>query len=94
MPDDNGRTFLGLSQLGAYEERAISEYNDALPQSGDRLFVESQDGIRLDPLGMSDPRSGERTATGRRELYANGYREAGDRLVNTGRIRTPKFFRP
>lgn len=70
MPDDDAAQPIDLDDFAAeaQEERMISEYNQTFPLRGDRLFVETQRGIRLDPLGMTDFCTGERSATGRREL--------------------------
>jgi hypothetical protein len=53
---------------------------ESLPKVGDRLFVASDTGARLDPLGYTS--GGEpRAKTGRWELYADGFLSAADRLV-------------
>ncbi len=60
------------------EEQKLAEW---LPRVGDRLFVESNSGAHLDPLGCSMPGE-QRSLTGRWQLYAGGFLAAGDRLVD------------
>ncbi len=50
-------------------ERQLADW---LPKTGDRLFVESNGGARLDPLGFSMPGE-QRSPTGRWQLYAGAF---------------------
>ncbi len=64
------------------EEQIVREYYDSFPKEGDKLFVESDSGARLDALGTPTPES-PRSIAGRRGLYSEGYLLAGDRLVDS-----------
>ncbi|MFQ5662385.1 MAG: hypothetical protein ACE5HL_00950 [Terriglobia bacterium] len=59
-----------------------SELADWLPNPGDRLFLASPTGARLDPLGLT-PYGEPRRTTGRWQLYADGFLAAADRLVES-----------
>lgn len=63
-------------------QRSIEKkIQDWLPRPGDKLFLDSQNAKHLDPLGYSSP--GERSPIGRWELYADGFRNAADRIVDS-----------
>jgi hypothetical protein len=67
---------------GFFRTRAAeTELAEWLPKQGDRLFVASNKGARLDPMGFT-PYGGERPPTGRWQLYAEGFLAAADRLVD------------
>lgn len=55
---------------------------DWLPKPGDRLFIATETGLHLDPLGLT-PRGEERQLAGRWQLYAEGFLSAADRLVDS-----------
>jgi len=63
------------------EEQIVREYYDSFPKKGDKLFVETDSGARLDALGTPTADS-PRSIAGRRGLYSAGYLLAGDRLVD------------
>lgn len=69
------------------EEELADELANWLPLRGDRLFQESLAAVPLDPLGATLPGS-ERSPSGRWTLYADGFLEAADRLVD-GYSQTP-----
>ena len=57
------------------------ELADWMPNPGDRLFVATDTGARLDPLGLT-ARGEERHPAGRWQLYAGGFLSAADQLVD------------
>ena len=64
------------------ESQIATEARDWLPKKGDRVFVATNEGCRLDPLGFTG--YGEpRNPTGRWQLYASGFLSAADRLVES-----------
>jgi hypothetical protein len=68
----------GLQEDEAALRRDLREW---LPVTGDRMFVESPTAVSLDPLGFGFP--GENHGhIGRWDLYAAGYLEAADAIVN------------
>jgi hypothetical protein len=67
---------------GSSEANIAKEIADWLPKPGDRMFVASDTGVRLDPLGFS-AYGGPRELTGRWQLYSGGFLSAGDRLVES-----------
>lgn len=55
-----------------------------LPRKGDRFFKEApnwNDNLVVDPLGMTDFDGNRISSSGRRDLYASGYKRAADLLV-------------
>lgn len=59
-------------------ERQLADW---LPKAGDRLFIGSNTGAYVDPLGFSAP-GGQRSLTGRWQLYSGGFLAGGDRLAD------------
>lgn len=74
--------YFSLDDLREYEEQIIRDWNESFPKPGDRMFVPSASGAHIDPIKLAYPGSGGRPSEGRLALYAEGYREAGDRLVD------------
>jgi hypothetical protein len=71
-----------LADLKNSDEQLMHEFEDWFPTLGDKIVVSGRSGMRVDPLGFSDPiRPGERALFGRWDLYADGFKEAADRLV-------------
>jgi hypothetical protein len=69
--------------IGRNEEEGSQiarELGEWLPSRGDRLFVTSDQGHRLDPLGFTVPGE-QRRPTSRWQLYSSGFLHAADRLV-------------
>jgi hypothetical protein len=73
--------------LRAEEEAIERELAEMFPKKGDRLFVPSPSGARLDPLGFTGPGE-KRSPIGRWQLYSGGFLHAADRLVD-GTIGAP-----
>src|SRR5713226_4648281 len=71
---------LGSSQPDSDRELA-EEFADWLPKKGDRLFIPGLAGAVLDPLGMT-AHGKPRNQTGRWRLYASGFLQAADQLVD------------
>jgi len=66
------------------ENQLSRELSEGLPNPGDKLVQETPAGLRVDPLGYSDPRTPEtRSPVGRWGLYSGGFLEAGDLLVES-----------
>ncbi len=64
-----------------HQGHLVHEMAEWLPKNGDRLFVPSDNGANLDPLCVT--KSGkERSQVGRWELYADGFLQAADGLVD------------
>jgi len=75
---------IDYGDLAEEENEIRKKLADWLPRTGDRLFAESADGARPDPLGLTGP--GEpRHPGGRWQLYADGFLLAADRLVDSYR---------
>ena len=69
--------------LEGEEESILREFDEWLPRKGDRLFVESVDGVQLDPLRMRQIVSPGEPVPGRRQQYSEGYLLAGNRIVES-----------
>lgn len=77
------------SEVAPEWEPISRELDEWLPKQGDKLIHETPSAAWVDPLGYSDPAAPlARSPIGRRDLYSEGYLEAGDRLVE-GLTRSP-----
>ena len=78
------RRLYTLAELQEMQDQQVRDWVESFPKRGDRVFVPSASGAYIDPFGLIDPaRPGERSSFGRWELYADGFREAADRLVGS-----------
>jgi hypothetical protein len=72
-----------LEELREMREQQLRDWELSFPKAGDLMFVASASGAHVDPLKFADPTGlNERQLMGRWSLYAIGFREAADRLVN------------
>jgi hypothetical protein len=69
------------SEITKLHQEIEDEITHWLPEPGDHLFVVTLQSARLDPLGLTAPGE-ERSPIGRWSLYADGFLDAADRIVD------------
>lgn len=79
----DGPNSITLADLKNFDAQLTREFEDWFPKLDDKIFASGASGVCVDPFGFLDPvRPGERERVTRWGLYAEGFREAADRLVN------------